>query len=112
MAAGEGYTVQGYVKLGAGSGTLKCKYQTGDGADQIHELLTVPVADGWVKFRGTIQVPQDFTKLNIWFELADTTETTFYVDEISITEIVSIKDTFDGIFGKTGTCINLSLIHI
>ena len=107
VAAGEGYTVQGYVKLGAGSGTLKCKYQTGDGADQIHELLTVPVADGWVKFRGTIQVPQDFTKLNIWFELADTTETTFYVDEISITEIVSIKDTFDGIFGKTGTCINL-----
>ena len=110
VAAGEGYTVQGYAKVGNGSGTLKCMYRTGDGEDCVHELLVVQVSGEWVKFMGTITVPEDFAKLDIWFELSDSTDT-FYMDEVSITEIVSIKDTYDSIFGKMGTCINIDQLE-
>lgn len=105
LTPGEVYTVQGYVKAGTGSHTLKCLYQSGDGADSIHEFDTVSVSDQWVKFMGTFTAPQDCSELNILFQLEDAT-TEFYLDEISILQIASIRETYDRIFGKTGTCIN------
>lgn len=103
VEAGESYTIQGYVK--AASGTIKCMYRTGDTDADVHELASVSVSGEWVKFMGTLTVPEGFSKLDIWFELDDATET-FFIDEVKILQIVSIKDVFDPVFGKTGTCIN------
>ena len=106
VTAGESYTIQGYVKVPSGSGTLICKYRTGEAQADVHEIVTVPVSDGeWLKFMGTFTVPDSFAKLDLSFELAGSTET-FYIDEISLLQVVGLKDTFDRIFGKTGTCIN------
>ena len=106
VQAGQSYTVQGYVKVPSGSGTLICSYRTGDTQADVHEIVTVPVSDGeWVKFMGTFTVPDSFAKLEISFALAGSTET-FYIDEVSLLQVVGLKDTFDRIFGKTGTCIN------
>jgi endo-1,4-beta-xylanase len=103
VEAGESYTIQGYVK--AASGTIKCMYRTGDSDADVHELASVSVSGEWVKFMGTLTVPEGFSKLDIWFELDDAGET-FFLDEVKILKIVNIKEVFDPIFGKTGTCIN------
>lgn len=106
VTAGESYTIQGYVKVPSGSGTLICKYRTGDAQADVHEIVTIPVSDGeWLKFMGTFTAPDSFAKLDLSFELEDQTET-FYIDEVSLLRVVGLKDTFDRIFGKTGTCIN------
>lgn len=108
VTAGESYTIQGYVK--AASGTIKCMYRTGDADTDVHELASVSVSGEWVKFMGTLTVPEGFSKLDIWFELDDPEES-FFIDEVKILQIVSIKNSFDRIFGKTGTCINPSQLE-
>ena len=103
VTALESYTIQGYVK--AASGTIKCMYRTGDTDADVHELAAVSVSGEWVKFMGTLTVPEGFSKLDIWFELDDPSET-FFIDEVKLLQVVNIKEVFDPIFGKTGTCIN------
>ena len=104
VVAGASYTVQGYVKTSAESATFKCVFQTGEGTETCQEFATAEATGEWTKFRGTFTVPDGFTKLDICFEMSGTDS--FYLDEISVAEIVSIKDTYDSIFGKMGTCIN------
>ncbi len=104
VVAGGSYTVQGYVKSDAAEDTFKCLYQFGDGTADIKEFTSVAVSGEWVKFRGTFTVPANFTKLDILFQTTGTES--FYIDEVSISEIVSIKDTYDSVFGIMGTCIN------
>ncbi len=105
LLAGESYAVWAYIKMESGTDTVKVMYQTGEGSDSIHELKTAEVSDQWVKVMGTITLPEGFTKLDVWFEASDPAAV-FYIDEVSVSEVISIKDAYAGLVKELGMCIN------
>ncbi|MCH5252277.1 MAG: endo-1,4-beta-xylanase [Lachnospiraceae bacterium] len=119
IVPGAKYEITAYVKLASGSETVKCTYQP---EDTVYTEITSLAADTtWKKMTATFIAPDTFSMFYIYFEIPNSTTASFYLDEITLTqltagtgtgeELVSIKDTYDPLFGKMGTCLNLSQLQ-
>ena len=124
IVPGATYEVTAYMKAVGTDGenvTLKVTAQKDGGSTgTTYTEITSKVTtyNTWTALKGTIQVDEDFTGYQIYFETPGQT-CDFYIDEVVITQItagsssavavaqqVSLKDTYASLFENIGTCAN------
>ncbi len=116
------YRLTVYVRMAAGAGTktLDCSYDDGNGYPSIAQV-NASEAD-WTRMEAEFTVTDEFKKFEIYFQIPSDSTASFYIDEFELTqltkggppeevELTSMKSVSDPVFGKTGTCINLSQLQ-